>query len=80
MTLPHTTTMRRITAPSVPYTMFGVSPLAVAKAVCGVGNETSLSVQMTCIHYMPSPLDSVVAEIDMESLLTPSPVATNVML
>ena len=37
MTLPHTTTTSRVAAPRVPYTMFGVSPLAVAKAVCGVG-------------------------------------------
>ena len=60
--------------------MFNVSLLAVAKAVYGVGNETSHSVWMTCIHYMPSPLHSVVAEMDMEPLLTPSPMATNVML
>ena len=78
MILPHTTTTSRVAAPRVPYTMFGVSPLAVAKAVCGVG-KTGHSVQMTCIHYMPSPLESVVAEMDMESLLTPSPMTTNVM-
>ncbi len=59
--------------------MFGVSPLAVTKAVYGVGNETRLSVQMRCIHYVLSPLDSVVAEMEIGSLLTPSPVATNVM-
>ena len=59
--------------------MFDVSPLTVAKAVYGVGNETGHSVQMTCIHYMPSPLDSVVAEMDILSLRTPSPMATNVM-
>ena len=61
MTLPHTTTMSRTAAPRIPYTIFDVSSLAVAKAVRGVGIETSVSVQMTCIHYMPSPLDSVVA-------------------
>ena len=79
MTLPHTTTMSRKAAPRVPYTMFGVSPLAVTKAVYGVGNETRLSVQMRCIHYVLSPLDSVVAEMEIGSLLTPSPMATNVM-
>ncbi len=66
MTLPHTTTMSRTAAPRVPYTMFDVSPLAVAKAVCGVGNETGHREQMTSIHYMPSPLESVVAEMYME--------------
>ena len=79
MTLPHTTTMARTAALRIPYTIFDVSSLAVAKAVYGVGNETGHSVQMTCIHYMLSPLHSVVAEMDMESLLTPSPMATNVM-
>ena len=79
MTLPLTTTMSKTTAPRVPYTISDVSSLTVAKAVYRVGNKTSLSVQMTCIHYMPSPLNSIVAEMDMESLLTPSPIATNVM-
>ena len=79
MTLPHTTTMSRTAAPRIPCTMFDVIPLAVAKAVYGVGNETGHSVQMTCIHYMPSPLHSVVAEMEIGSLLTPSPMATNVM-
>ena len=79
MTLPLTTIMSRTAAPRVPCTMFDVSPLAVAKAVYGVGNETGHSVQMTCIHYMPSPLDSVVAEMEIGLLLTPSPMATNVM-
>ena len=79
MTLPHTTTMSRIAAPRVPCTISDVSPLTVAKAVYEVGSKTGHSVQMTCIHYMPSPLHSVVAEMDMESLLTPSPMATNVM-
>ena len=80
MTLLHTTTMSRTAAPRVPCTIFDVSPFAVAKAVYEVGNETGHRVQMTCIHYnMLSPLDSVVAEMDMESLLTPSPMATNVM-
>ena len=61
MTLPLTTTMSRTAAPRIPCTILDVSPLAVAKAVYGVGIETGLRVQMTCIHYMPSPLDSVVA-------------------
>ena len=71
MTLPLTTTMSRTAAPRIPCTIFDVSSLAVAKAVRGVGIETSLSVRMTCIHYMPSPLDSVVAEMEIGSLLTP---------
>ena len=50
MTLPLTTTMSRTAALRVPCTIFDVSPLAVAKAVYGVGNETGHSVQMTCIH------------------------------
>ena len=79
MTLPHTTTMSRIAALRIPYTIFDVSPLTAAKAVYGVGSKTSHRVEMTCIHYMFSPLDSVVAEMEIESLLTPSPIATNVM-
>ena len=79
MTLPHTTTMSRTAAPRVPCTISDVSSLAVAKAVYGVGNKTGHRVQITYIHYMPSPLDSVVAEMEIGSLLTPSPMATNVM-
>ena len=71
--------MSRTAALRVPCTISDVSPLTVAKAVYGVGNETGHSVQMTCIHYMPSPLHSVVAEMEIGSLLTPSPMATNVM-
>ena len=51
MTLPLTTTMSRIAAPRIPYTMFDVNPLAAANAVYGVGNEAGHRVQMTCIHY-----------------------------
>ena len=79
MTLPLTTTMSRTAALRIPCTMFDVSSLAVAKAVYRVENKTGHRVQMTCIHYMPSPLDSVVAEMEIGSLLTPSPMATNVM-
>ncbi len=67
-------------ASSILYTsMDSVSPIAVAKAVYGVGKKTGHRIQMTSIHYMLSPLDSVVAEMDMESLLTPSPMAANVI-
>ena len=52
MTLPLTTTMSRTAAPRVPCTIFDVSPLAVTKAVYGVGNKNSLSVQITCIRYV----------------------------
>ena len=52
MTLPLTTTMSRIAALRIPYTIFDVSPLAVAKAVYRLGNETGHRVQMTCIHYL----------------------------
>ena len=79
MTLPHTTTMSRTAALRVPCTMFDVSSLAVVKSVYGVGNKAGHRVKMTCIDYMPSPLHSVVAEMDILSLLTPSPMATNVM-
>ena len=79
MTLPHTTAMSRTAALRIPCTIFDVSPLTAAKAVYGVGSKTSHRVQMTCIHYMFSPLDSVVAEMEIGSLLTPSPIATNVM-
>ena len=79
-TLPHTTTMSRAAPPRVPCTRFGVSPLAVAKlCMDGVGKKADHKVQTKCIHYMPSSLLSVVAKKDMESLLTPSPMATNVM-
>ena len=79
MTLPLTTTMSRTAAPRIPCTIFDVSLLAVAKAVYRVGNETGHRVQMTCIHYMPSPLHTVVAEMEIGSPLTPSPMATDVM-
>ena len=48
--------------------MFDASSLAVAEAVHRVGNETGHSVQMTCMHYMLSPLDSVEQDMDTESL------------
>ena len=68
------------TAARVTNTVFDVSPLVVAKAVYRVGNKTGYRVQMTCIHYMLSPLESVEWEMEIGSLLTPSPMVTNVML